>query len=180
MDEKQEACFTETIQWVIDEAKWRQDEENERSALEHDQNTWGEGSIGETEFTGTVLRGTSDEATYGVRAVCGSACCVAGAAVLHAGDQFVIREDKAQEVLANRQRRIEAGVEFAKPPTVAVSWCVDAEGNLHGIPERAADLMGLSWEESHELFNGDNTVNDIMRIAGDIARRHRINPEFIW
>jgi hypothetical protein len=45
----------------------------------------------------------------------------------------------------------------------------DATGKFKGVMDCAASILGLEEGESHPLFEGTNTIEDVRRIAEEIA-----------
>ncbi len=87
---------------------------------------------------------------------CGTSYCVAGHVCADEGDAFL-----------------------------AYDWEVDGDGRVHAdlvvprgsdeamdVQSRARELLGITWQEAHELFAGYNTITDVRRIAEKIAAAH--------
>jgi len=157
MDTKQFNDFQQVIQWVVDEAR-RKEAEDLAAAddvllpptdLVHNQNYWGYGKVTDTRIPikpNSVFGKSVEE----VQMVCPTACCVAGHVVVRHGDQMV------------------AGVQITRD-SVSADYCVDEDGRVHSIPDRAQDLLGISSSESSTLFDGDNDADDVVDKAMDIA-----------
>ena len=73
---------------------------------------------------------------------CGTCCCIAGWVALEAG---------AQEI-----------------PHMP-GMCQTPDGELRVVAELARKELGLSYQQGSHLFNADNTIKDIRRIAEAIA-----------
>src|SRR5487761_990431 len=81
-----------------------------------------------------------DQSIWARKTGCGTARCMAGTAVIRAG--------------------------------IKLRWTgIEASYTEHGVPisTAAANLYGLSDEQATELFGGDNTLDDLWRIAGEIT-----------
>jgi len=147
MEQKQFEVFQTAIQWVKDEAE----RDYAPIGVRHDQATWGNGEIG----TDRVMIGSVKYA-----AVCPSACCLAGNIVLVAGERFVypVNDDLFDPTGA----------------CVTVDYCVDDEGHLRQIPDRAAELAGLTdadlWD--YNPFAPSHSAEDLISIAEKITKQH--------
>jgi len=111
-----------------------------------EQSTWGWGRT--TEDTVHTDEG------FGWTLVCGSGGCLAGTGVMQAGDRFVTERTKVSGAL------------------VQVDDCVDADGFVYDIEERASDLFGLEPEESAVLFSAANTATRIISLARTISAKY--------
>ena len=107
---------------------------------------------------------------------CGTAACFAGHAGLMVGDSPVIRLDRWTEYA-------EDGTETRRI-SVRDDWgcLVDADGRVHGVGDRARDLLGLEYCQAECLFNASNSIHDLKVIIGwikegidgtDIVERYR-------
>lgn len=83
---------------------------------------------------------------------CGSAFCIAGAAVARAG------------IGVTWFRSVIDGVWYANQTTLQ-----DETGWSLSISRVAAELLGLDWSTADELFSGANTMEDIERIRAGLA-----------
>lgn len=142
------------------------------------QNTWA---------TGPVVGSVQVEGVGEMKEVCASGCCLAGNVVATAGAKFVAAPS---EVLRWSQQR-RPGV----TGQVEVPWLNQAvmpDGRLNEISDEAEALLGISrvvdcadigWsceaaaEEGnedgvwrHDLFSGDNGIEDILHIASIAAK----------
>lgn len=90
----------------------------------------------------------------GPEARCQTACCIAGGAVALAGARF----------LYDKKELNEDGM-------VDVTEC-RYEGRTYEIDELASQLLGLSFREAEDLFDGDNTLEDVKRISNRILEDH--------
>jgi hypothetical protein len=167
MDQKQFDAFQSGVQWVADEAALRKrvaerEEKYEAGHLFHRQRVWASGKATAAIRSIVKASGLGTEYTYDYQVVCPSGCCLAGSIVQRAGDDFV-RNDYIQP-----GRTVET-----------VDHCMDAEGNVHLISQRARELAGLSETEASRLFHQDNGSDTILRLAKEVAVNHGYNLEII-
>lgn len=71
-----------------------------------------------------------DQTHWSSKTECGTTCCVAGWACILSGYEPV----------------------FEGPGKFEISSMVQKDGQHFRIPKKATDLLGLTWEESEELF----------------------------
>lgn len=69
---------------------------------------------------------------------CGTTFCFAGHTVLEAGETILV--DK---------------YEFESDNPLEVEYCLDRDGNLHSIENRAQELLGLTPIQARALFDGE-------------------------
>jgi hypothetical protein len=145
MDQKQFDLFATGIQWVKDEA-----ERDYTAQVRHNQGTWGLGRIREG-----IRRLRKNTVQQYFTPVCPSACCLAGNIVLANGDEMVL----PAEMAAGRD-------------TSHVDYCMDAEGEVYHIRERATQVAGLTISESAWLFDACRTAESQIKHAQVIADRY--------
>lgn len=163
-DHKARELFATAIQWVIDEARDKTENPDTYYTPRtpgnpfHLQSLWGHGVLGEQGLVGIIRdQDGADVDRKEVTEVCATACCVAGNIILAHGDRMIVTRDYANKRAANGATEADA------------SWCIDSDGVIHGIPARAQELVGLSPWEEEELFQADSDVEEIVRIAGEVA-----------
>lgn len=88
-----------------------------------------------------------DQTTWARRTDCGTACCLAGWTVIHAGFDL-------------------AWVRSSDEGVVAL-WLATHDITIR---EQAIILLGLSDDDAHRLFNQDNTLADLWQIGYAITR----------
>jgi hypothetical protein len=86
-----------------------------------------------------------DQNTFAYRNACGTQMCFAGTAV-HLSDQYKI---------------VWSGRESA--------GCVDANGNLESMPDAATEILGLTDQQSFQLFHVARNLDDLERVVKDIT-----------
>lgn len=91
-----------------------------------------------------------------VDVVCDSSCCIAGNVVLNEGDKFVVPEWNL-------------GSYYNQGDTIQADYAYTKSGDLVTIGARARSLLGITQMESDALFNGDNGIDTVIRIASKIA-----------
>jgi hypothetical protein len=148
MDIKQFAVFEQGVQWVVDEQTRRQEGE-EPNGIKHVQSWWAAG-----ERTNKTIKRRFE--TYTV--VCATACCLGGNFCLIAGDEFVAGS-------------MDIGLS-SNPHYVNARWVLTAEGDVRSVSARAAELTGITDAEASRLFDGDNTPDNVIRYATEIAARY--------
>ena len=153
MDEKQHDRFQTAIQWVADEKARAMAGQPSRGFF-HEQALWIRGVIGK------AVRSKSG-ALY--TEVCGTGGCVAGNIVCANGDTIIALDYQPYR---------------GKTYTHACQ-CMDEDGNVHNISERAAALAGINEREAARLFFQHNSRGQIIRIAQDIAANHGRHLEVI-
>lgn len=129
-----------------------------------DQGVWvGEGELGRGRRITTFNEDPEFQNTYGpdrakeVKVRCGTAFCVAGWACHAEGDKFVaVGYDYYGDF------DIDPVPDYAVPK---------GSNTAYDIGERARMLLGITDEEANELFAGNNSIQDVRRIARKIARR---------
>lgn len=85
--------------------------------------------------------------------VCRTAFCIAGAAVRMKGYKFVWAES-------------------ADPQLFIAETCtkkIDGVKRSFDIELTAMHLLGIDWDQAESLFNGDNTIDDVIDVAESIA-----------
>ena len=172
MDEKGRDLLETSVQWVQDEERRRQREvekaaraknwkevqrEEPTNGLYHYQGSWGRG-IAQRAIK-AVIDNTLGAYETTATVVCGTSGCLAGNIVLVAGDEFVF------------PGTITPGCD------VDVDHCIDAEGNIHQIRQRAQDLLGVNSNEANRMFNGDLSRNQVIHVAKVTAKSygHELN-----
>lgn len=90
---------------------------------------------------------------------CGTAGCLAGNTVLDAGYDTFIFEPACQC----------GGEACSKDENRVAQVVVDENGGRSMIRDKAAELLGLSYDEADRLFFPTNSAEDIRFIAEDIA-----------
>ena len=152
MDQKQFDLFATGIQWVKDEA-----ERDYTAQVRHNQGIWGLGRIKEG------IRRLRKNSTYQYFApVCPSACCLAGNIVLANGDEFVIPAELA-----------------AGKDTSHVDYCMDAEGEIHHIRDRAQQVAGLTGLDAQALFDANRSPEVLINMAEQIAAREGFTLDLV-
>jgi hypothetical protein len=143
MDQKQFERLQTAVQWAVDE------EAIATPTLTVNMDVWGFGEV--ARGRGVIKAKYDEESKHAieVKAVCPTACCLAGNIVLAAGDEFII--DK----------------HYYDGETVYADNCVDDKGIIHSIPVRALDLIGLN--DDHGMFEGSQSASDIVAKAEMVA-----------
>lgn len=109
--------------------------------------------------------------------VCETAYCIAGQAVIQAGYQF--HYERVEDLDANRTLftadwvypvKQEGTWKDGKPKYVA-----DTSREGFYTPHLAQRALGLTNLEREYLFDGDNTIGDVVYIASQIADRRDLN-----
>lgn len=147
--------LNDAIQFAIDEhVATATNKDRPDLALTWDQTHWAKGFI-----TDEVLP-YDDGSRDTFRVVCATACCVAGNVVAQAGDKFVVTETFGYPLTAGRSTMAEV--------------CVDRQGVHHEVSTRAIALLGVDAtnEDGEDLFDGDNDIHEVIRIAQDIAEEN--------
>lgn len=148
MDSKQFEEFQTGVQWVQDEAR----SDTRHGLVRHNQKTWARGRVKNEVVT--------DEMSSRWMPVCASACCLAGNIVLAHGDTFVVPAYDSFQGVA------EMGGECH------VDYCMDDEGKIHSINERAIELAGLTDLQAGALFFEGMTAAKIVSYAAAVAEEN--------
>lgn len=159
MNEKEFDRFQTALQWVADDADARAHGED-RDGLRHHQDTWGEGFVlpgGPVKETTVKNHFTEQTVIVKWSAVCATDCCLAGNVVIANGDVMLVSS---------------RSIEGHERGEVEVSHCMSAEGDVHDIPTRAQELLGLTAGEAHALFDGGNTAQDLLWRGKGIAAEY--------
>lgn len=135
------------VQWAVDEAR-RTD--LDQRWLTHDQGKWGYGTVENRE----PIKAKYGLAPITMRAVCPSACCLAGNIVLAEGDTFVVPTYSSHSV----------GEE------VNVDYCVDTKGTVYKIEDRALDLIGMEYDQ--QMFDSEQDIDDLVETVGEVVEAH--------
>lgn len=152
MDEFDAPLLRKSVEWVLEQSGVHGPER------EWNQLTWGEGRV----LPGRGFSRAGDRyrrVEILERVNCGTSCCVAGKVCLVAGDTFVINVDDEDGV-------VRAGT------VVEVSHVMTAEGDLVSISDRAQALLGITDNETGQLFSGLNNASSVLRKARVIAHAH--------
>jgi hypothetical protein len=148
MNVKQFERLQAAVQWTVDEARFKASHRRRgEGMIAHVQSSWAIGRL-----TGRRKKVKGLAAKYAV--VCPTSCCLAGNIVAMAGEELVVPDGLT-----------DANV------VVNVEDCIDADGRVRTIPDRAAELTGLTTEDANLLFNGSITAAQIRLHAADIAAR---------
>lgn len=145
MNTKQFEILQQSVQWVVDEAR-RLQTDQVTGDREHLQMEWAIGLA-----TGVQVRDRFE-------VLCTTACCLAGNAVLVAGDQMVVRKSDLEFALLDDD--------------ITTNLCVTAEGNVRDISQRAQELMGLHQDQATALFDAENGWQTIVVYATEYAAEH--------
>lgn len=177
MNDEQFERLVQAVQFAIDDR-------TEAPSIEQRphwfQNTWA---------TGPVVGSVQVEGVGEMKEVCASGCCLAGNVVLTAGGKFV---STPAEVLrwSQQQRPGVKGIEVpwlnqAVMPDGRMNEISDEAEALLGI-NRAVDCSAIGWDcevpsfeeiddhdvSRHDLFSGDNGIEDILHIASIAAKEY--------
>lgn len=87
--------------------------------------------------------------TRGVENACGTACCIAGWAVLLNGDAPEFLWDDADDTW----------------------WVITPDGARERVADRAPEALGLTPREARRLFHPGNSREEVQRYAAEIAAR---------
>lgn len=159
MDLKQFEMFQTTIQWVLDEKRITA-AHGRHGLIWHRQSWWASGKV-----TDTVVQARSSTIPFTTskqfKVICPSAACVAGNIVSAYGDKLVVPEGAIEEC------------------TAIADYCIDDEGRLHLIGDRAAALAGLSTDEAARLFAPNNSRDYVIELATEIASNHGYELELV-
>ena len=156
MDQKQFEAFQATMQWAQDEVT--REREGARTSL--NLMNWATAYAEDGEFP---LQPTKVSCYQEV--TCTSTRCLAGNAVFANGDMFVVptwAQDKIGSVLM-------------------VSDCMDSNGNIYPIVERAAEICGLTTYEARSLFMDLIAFpwEEIVKYATEVADRYGYTLELV-
>jgi hypothetical protein len=174
MDHKQFELLQQEIQWVVDEAR-RKAAHQSTKAVAHDQQHWSVGRVSKDsetvkiEKSGPFVDDSWLQLTQPM-VVCATSCCLAGGAVVSHGDKIVVFD-------SGLDLRMYGTSSVYR--TVAAEFCVDSEGTLHTISQRAQELMGLTGGEASLLFSGGHSAETLRVQATRIAAEHGYELEII-
>jgi hypothetical protein len=124
-----------------------------------DQNVWGQVDLRAVEEVDPAEAVTDDDGDEYLPVTCATACCIAGNAVITAGDRFLVDLDYADDPYYNSGE-------------VNVTYALTTDGEIVDIKARGRRLLGLDREEADLLFNGSNGIGEVCWYAAHIAQEH--------
>lgn len=150
--------MTLNIELLRDAVEWAEAEAKKKSG-KWDQNRWAVGPLAKRR-----LRDSEGILRPVIKVTCGSSFCLAGNICASEGDRLVVSGWRAidGEVMAD----------YAIPK---------GSREVKSIRERACELLGVDSVDVedddgvhgfHDLFDGDNTIEDVRRIAELLAAEH--------
>lgn len=152
VDSKQFERLQTAIQFVVDDDRL----DKRLKATRERSYRWEQGSWGIGRITDQTRRQRGSEEIWNV--VCPTSGCLAGTIVTQAGDQMVVPRLSKMEW---------GGVAMA-------DYCMDRQGVVHSIEERAAELIG---GDPGIMFGAENKVQDLVDLATELAAENGFTLE---